>query len=228
MNRLLALSLIVCSVLFGQAQATRFLGTVVYPRAVNNISDIKILYKGNEYNVVADGLPGFGQYELIEATGSREFFVLVTESLKVPNSTGVEYLETSDIFPYKLFRLSQTTIVKPDEKGVSVRYNTWNVQELDNSESRRIPLNTVVFLLPASFVTGLEPQPWKKDDQVAWLPRVVLDASLTQERLREGVVKMMCTIMDFKPFHARAQQHISQVASNCVVSMPITRSSTVS
>lgn len=81
-----------------------------------------------------------------------------------------------------------------------------------------------MFLLPASFVTGLEAQSWKKDDQVAWLPKIVLDTTLTKERLREGVVKMLCTLLDFKPFHARAQQHVAQVASNCIVSMPLNRS----
>lgn len=185
---------------------------------------IKILYKGEEYGVEADSVPGLGQFQLIEQSDCKEFYVLVSESLKLPSSTGFDYFETSGHHPYKLFKLTRESIIKPDEKGVSQKFNTWHIEELANKSSREIPVNTIVFLLPASFVTGLEAQQWKKGDHVAWLPKIILDPTLTQERLREGVVKMLCTIMDFKPFHAKFQQHIAQVASNCIVSMPLNRS----
>lgn len=228
MNRLFAFCMLVSLVITQQTLPARFLGTVVYPKAIKQVSEIKILYKGDEYGLEPDSVPGFGHYQLIERPDNKEFYVLVSESLKLPSGTGIEFFETSAHYPYKLFKVSHITTVKPDDKGVSQRFNSWDIKELDNSQSREIPINTIVFLLPAEFVTGLEAQTWKKDDQVAWLPRVILDATLTEVRLREGVVKMLCTLMDFKPFHARAQQHVAQVASNCIVSMPIARSTTVS
>lgn len=220
----LALCMLVSFVIASESMAARYLGTVVYPQAAQKVSEIKILYKGEEYSVEADTVPGLGHFQLIEQSNCKELYVLVSESLKLPSDTGFDCFETSGNFPYKLFKLTPDSIVKQNEKGVSERLATWKIEELDNTQSREIPVNTLVFLLPATFVSGLEAQPWKKDDQVAWLPRIVLDSSLTQERLGEGVVKMLCTIMDFKPFHARFQQHVAQVASNCVVSMPLNRS----
>lgn len=219
----LAFCMLVALLIGQETLAARFLGTVIYPQTIRQVSEIKVLYKGEEYAVEADTVPGFGHYQLIERLDSKEFYILISESLKLPLGTGFECFETSTEFPYKLFKVSQTTVMQPDEKGNVQRVNSWDIKEFDNKECREIPVNTLVFLLPAAFVTGLEAQTWKKDDQVAWLPRLVLDASLTEEKLKEGVVKMLCTLMDFKPFHARAQQHVAQVASNCVVSMPLTR-----
>lgn len=223
MNRLFAFYVLVCLQVTSEALAARFLGTVAYPQGINQIVQIKVLYKGDEYSVEADSVPGLGQFQLIEQFDCKEFHILVSESLKLPNNTGFDCFETSCNYPYKLFKLTRSTVVKPGEKGVSEKFNTWDIEELENQESREIPVNTIVFLLPASFVQGLEAQPWRKDDHVAWLPKVKLDASLTESRLREGVVKMLCTLMDFKPFHAKFQQHVAQVASNCIVSMPLSR-----
>ncbi|MGE0009711.1 MAG: hypothetical protein AB7F19_04150 [Candidatus Babeliales bacterium] len=223
----LAFCMLVTLLVGQEVMAARFLGTVVYPQKIKQTAEIKILYKGDEYAVEADTVPGLGHYQLMERLDSKEFYVLISESLKLPNGTGFECFETSSQFPYKLFKIAQSSIMQPDEKGTMQRVNGWDIKELDNKESREIPINTIVFLLPAAFVTGLESQTWRKDDQVAWLPRVVLDASLTEERLKEGVIKMLCTLMDFKPFHARFQQHVAQVASNCVVSMPLTRSGAI-
>lgn len=209
---------------------TRFLGTVVYTQNITTVSEMKILYKGEEYSVEAandlNGVPSRGHFQLFEKSKCDTLYVLVSESLKRPYDTGFEYFETSARHPYKLFQLTRTTMTQQPENGEAYKLASWHVEELDNSQQRDIPVNTIVLLLPASFVTGLEVEPWQEDGQVAWLPKVVFDDTLTQPQLSEGVVKMLCTLIDFKPFHARAQQQITQVASNCIVSMPIMRSIT--
>lgn len=224
----LALYALTVLTICNQAVGARFLGSVVYPQKINQIPEIKILYKGDEYAVEADSVPGCGHYQVIDAASTREFHVLVAESLQLPCGTGFDCFETAPQFPYKLYRATQTMVMQPDEKGNPQMLNSWHIQELDNKIQREIPVNTIVFLLPASFVTGLEAQSWKKDGQVAWLPRIVLDPSLSEEQLKEGLIKMLCTLMDFKPFHARFQQHVAQVANNCIVSMPTPRSSALS
>lgn len=211
---------------------TRFLGTVVYPHGVKNLSEIKVLYKGQEYSVDAvnelSGVPCRGHFQLIEKPECKEMFVLVSESLKRPYDTGFEYFETSAKHPYKLFKLSRVSVAQSAEGGEAQKSISWDVQELDNSEQRQIPINTIVLLLPASFVTGLEVEPWQEDEQVVWLPKFIMDEHLVESELREGIVKMLCTLMDFKPFHSRAEQHIIKVASNCLVSMPLMNSRTAS
>lgn len=147
MNRQFAFCMLVSLTIALETVAARFLGTVVYPQSIDQVSEIKILYKGDEYSVEADSVPGFGHFQLMEESDSKEFFVLISESLKLPNGTGFDFFETSGKYPYKLFKLAHTTVVQQDDKGVSQRLNTWDVTELDSSQPREIPMNTIVFLV---------------------------------------------------------------------------------
>ena len=225
----------VLSVLHTNSFQSDYIGDIQFPMSIESIPPLPpILYKGTEHPIDLDfqgnRVPRKARYELYEHRMCQEFYMLITEYLKVPDSNDFAHLETSAKYPYKLYHIQRATKIKTivDEHqtmsavqpAVGERIEYWEIKELDNTNPEiAIPDNTIIFLMNPTFV-DLISEPWRPDDAVIRLPTILFKNTLDEKTLHDIGAKMVCAIVDFRCIHKKPTKTTTAYAQNRSIAVP--------
>lgn len=216
-----------------------YVGSIQFPIKIECPPALpSILYKGREHTVDIDmqesRAPRKATYELYEDRFCQEFYVLITEYLKVPNANDFAHLETSVNHPYKLYHVQRSSKIKtesdehvaqqPTSSSLqslgNERIEYWEIKELDTTNPEiAIPDNTIIFFMNPTFV-DLVTETWRPDDAVIRLPMIMFKNTLDEKTLHDVGAKMVCAILDFKCIHKKPTKTTTAFAHNRSVAVP--------
>lgn len=191
-----------------------FQGSVKFPATVQALPQLSILYKGNEYKIEVDqeGSGNKGYFEVYEQSDCKELYVLVTESLQSPKLNSVKCLQTSQSYPYKLYKLTRSTKTIEQELEGDVQEKSqqkrtleyWAISECD-AQKKELDLadNTLIFLMDANVVAGLKEESWDAGDNLIKLPTIVFQESLETATLQDIAARVACAWIDVKFMHTK-------------------------
>ena len=122
-----------------------YVGKIQFPGVECPPALPSILYKGREHSIDIDKhdtrIPRKATYELYEDRLCQEFYILITEYLKIPHANDFAHLETSYQHPYALYQVKRMTTIKalvdehqtgtstPLAPGEKIEY--WKVTKMD-------------------------------------------------------------------------------------------------
>lgn len=202
-----------------------FIGSLQFPRTITNPPMLPLFYKGEQIDLISSPqelIPKKATYELHESAYCREFHILITEDLQQPKSNEIMALETSEQFPYKLFKIKLGIITKQPEDNPAQNYTTqytWQITELDNTASIQIPINTIIFFMNPNFVQ-LQNVVWQANDTVCKLPTIVFAEHLDEKTLHMTATKLLLSsCINFRPLHKKVRP-IQRTAHNRIITIP--------
>ncbi len=212
-----------------------YVGKIQFPVGVECPPALpSILYKGREHSIDIDKhdtrIPCKATYELYEDPLCKEFYILITEYLKIPNANDFAHLETSDQHPYTLYQVKRMTATKtlidehqtgtsiPLAPGEKIEY--WEITKVDSKDPEMIiPDHTLIFLMNPSYVEVIT-ESWRPDDAIISLPTIKFKDSIDEKTLHAIGAKMVCAIVDFKCIHKKLTKTTAAFAQNRTVALP--------
>lgn len=212
-----------------------YVGKVQFPLGVECPPALPaVLYKGREHSVDIDKhgtrLPHKASYELYEDRCCQEFYILITEYLKIPHANDFAHLETSERHPYTLYHakrmITTKTLVDEHQTGTSAplvpgeKIEYWEIKTVDTPEPEMIiPDHTIIFLMNPSFVEVLS-ESWRPDDALIPLPVIKFKDSVDETTLHTIGAKMICAILDFKCIHKKPTKTTALLSQNRTIAIP--------
>lgn len=215
-----------------------FYGSVQFPSKVENPPHLTLLFKGSEYALMLDKdskISKKGTFEIYEEHDCGEFYILITEHIKLPLTPDFEFLETAA--NYRLFKLTRTSKMKevvstateqlyekPTVTLEPVEY--WIIEELDVKDEhgvcmqRTIPKNSIILLMNPQFIIKLESEEWKSDDIYIKLPKIIFDNDIDEKKLQDMSTKMLFASIDLRCLHKKMTKTTKTCAQNRIISVP--------
>lgn len=221
------------------ADATQsiFLGTVQFPSKIDNPSPLPLLFKGSEYTLMLDKdskIPKRGFFEIYDERSCCEFYFLITERIKLPESADFKFLET--VSEYRLFKLTRDSKTKEVitnalalEENQSIKVEQieyWIIEEIASKDEqgtliqRTIPENCIIILTKPTFISRVESEEWKNDDIYIKLPKLIFDDMVDEKTWQEVCSKMLFAAIDLRCLHKKMTKTIKSCAQNCILSVP--------
>jgi hypothetical protein len=213
-----------------------FYGTIQFPSKTENPPPLTLLFKGTEFALILDKdskISKRGMFEIYEDRDCSEFHILITENLKLPNTLDIEYLETSNSHPYKLYKLTRkaktreiVNSVGSEQLGTQPTVSLelieyWDIEDLDcNEPTIKIPDNTIILLMNPQFIIRLITETWHPNDAFVKLPRILFDDSVDEKALQEVSTKMVFAAIDLRCLHKRMTKTTKACAQNRIISVP--------
>lgn len=233
-KKIIFLAIIFCCFQSYSAQSI-YVGKIQFPLSIECPPALpSILYKGREHTIDIDKqdtrTPRRAAYELYENRLCQEFYILVTEYLKVPHTNDFAHLETSDQHPYVLYHVKrmvttktlvdehQTGTASPLLPGEKIEY--WEVAKMESKDPEIvIPDNTLIFLMNPSFVDVIS-ESWRPDDAIIPLPIIKFKDTVDEKTLHAIGARMVCAILDFKCIHKKPTKTTAAFAQNRTIAVP--------
>lgn len=200
-----------------------FLGQLQFSRSVTKAPSMKILYKGNMYNIEVDeinqGIGHTAQFQLPEFSSCRELFIIVTQDLKRPTENNFTNFKTSAHHKFRLFRLKRYKFAQDDKEGKSHLYESWKIEEYDRHEGEiDLPDNTLIVLVDPQWIDALQEAP-VKNGELLQLPRICFIDEMTQKDMEKIGNAMEFSLVNLTPFHTQPGKRVLQVAHNHIISL---------
>ena len=226
---------VILQCLNAQSAQSIYVGKIQFPLGVECPPALpSILYKGREHTIDIDKhdtrVPRKATYELYENRFCQEFYILISEYLKIPNANDFAHLETSDQHPYMLYQIKRMattkTLVDEHQTGTAVqlvpgeRIEYWEITKVDSKNPEMvIPDHTLIFLMDPFFVEVIS-ESWRPDDAIISLPTIKFKDSIDETTLHTIGAKMVCAILDFKCIHKKPTKTTATFAQNRTIAIP--------
>ena len=203
-----------------------FLGAIQLPKNVRSpLANVYVFYRGDffdiEVNKEVREISDKVYYEFYDIKSRDVVYMLITESLKLPEKNDFESWQTSAEHPYRFFKLVR--YLKPNEEGKL--QESWAVQELSHEKPEiDIPVNTFIFSIPPEFVKTLEPLSWPSNTHSIKLPTIILKEDISEEEFDNTCNRLIAGWVDLLGFHEKVKRkRMTLVSHDRTVTLPYSK-----
>ncbi len=198
---------------------TIIMGSIQFPRTLENVPPIRIYYAGNKIKGEADHHLSRATFTIPTDRNCTRFYLVISENVQPHTEENlVKFLKIKPNTSYKFYRLDLVNVPSKDPKRPYASDREWQIMPMRVNEHGRLPDYGIIICYNPDFVEGLETGSSLELPTIKIRPDILTLAG-SEDALQQLSIEVLLSSIENDLIHASVKSDVKQNYQKTIVAM---------